>query len=196
LRLGKIISDRLGIETALEDIAPMLKAAGCYERRDAAIRKVLPEYGPDWKSKLVLPSAMQSGRLNVFALAAQSPEGETRKVRLPLDTYLGIVAATNMKQRTRKQMEYYHADRLHYAVAGTPNRLEYNQGFFVKNGDGAADIKPIAHLYKTQVYALARALDVPEEIRRRPPITDTYSLPQTQEESCFSLPYDTCACSP
>jgi NAD+ synthase len=110
-------------------------------------------------------------------------------VRLPLHAYLGIVAATNMKQRTRKQLEYYHADRLNFAVAGTPNRLEYDQGFFVKNGDGAADLKPIAHLYKTQVYQLAEFLGVPAEVRHRPPTTDTYSLPQTQEEFFFSLPY-------
>src|SRR5260221_3517294 len=109
---------------------------------------------------------------------------------MPPDVYLGIVATTNMKQRTRKQLEYYHADRLQYAVAGTPNRLEYDQGFFVKNGDGAADVKPIAHLYKTQVYALAAHLGVPEEIRSRPPTTDTYSLEQTQEEFFFALPYD------
>ena len=112
-----------------------------------------------------------------------------RKLRLPADAYLGIVAATNMKQRTRKQLEYYHADRLNFAVIGTPNRLEYDQGFFVKNGDGAADIKPIAHLYKSQVYELAAHLGVPEKIRKRPPTTDTYSLPQTQEEFYFALPY-------
>ncbi len=98
---------------------------------------------------------------------------------MPPAAYLQMVAATNFKQRTRKMMEYYHADRLNYAVAGTPNRLEYDQGFFVKQGDGAADFKPIAHLYKTQVYALAAHLGVPEEIRRRPPTTDTFSLAQT-----------------
>ena len=113
-----------------------------------------------------------------------------RKVRLPASAYLGIVAATNMKQRSRKQLEYYHADRLNFAVLGTPNRLEYDQGFFVKNGDGAADIKPIAHLYKSQVYQLAAYLGVPSEILARPPTTDTYSLPQTQEEFYFALPYD------
>ncbi len=86
-------------------------------------------------------------------------------------------------------MEYYHADRLGFAVAGTPNRLEYDQGFFVKQGDGAADIKPIAHLYKTQVYALAEHLGVPKEITSRPPTTDTYSLAQTQEEFYFALDY-------
>jgi len=120
----------------------------------------------------------------------ESPEGVQQRSRLPMEAYLGIVAASNMKQRTRKQIEYYHADRLNYAVAGTPNRLEYDQGFFVKNGDGAADLKPIAHLYKSQVYQLADYLGVPEEIRRRMPTTDTYSLAQTQEEFYFSLPYD------
>jgi NAD+ synthase len=109
-------------------------------------------------------------------------------VRLPLEAYLGILAASNFKQRTRKMMEYYYADRYHYAVAGTPNRLEYDQGFFVKNGDGSADFKPIAHLYKSQVYELAAYLGVPEEIQRRPPTTDTYSLEQSQEEFYFSMP--------
>ena len=120
----------------------------------------------------------------------ESPSGERKTARMPPAAYLQIVAATNFKQRVRKMMEYYHADRLNYAVAGTPNRLEYDQGFFVKLGDGAADIKPIAHLYKTQVYALAEYLGVPDEIRRRPPTTDTFSLPQTQEEFYFALPYD------
>jgi NAD+ synthase len=122
-------------------------------------------------------------------LVVRSPDGEEQKLRMPLDAYLGIIAATNMKQRTRKQIEYYHADRLNYAVSGTPNRLEYDQGFFVKNGDGAADFKPIAHLYKSQVYQLAEHLDIPEEVRRRPPTTDTWSLAQTQDEFYFSLPY-------
>jgi NAD+ synthase len=121
---------------------------------------------------------------------AQSPDGNTIKKRLPLETYLKIVAATNFKQRTRKMLEYYYADRHHYAVVGTPNRLEYDQGFFVKNGDGAADIKPIAHLYKTQVYQIAAYLDIPNEIRKRPPTTDTYSLSQGQDEFYFSLPFD------
>jgi NAD+ synthase len=109
--------------------------------------------------------------------------------RLPVDAYLAIVAATNFKQRVRKMVEYHWADRLNYAVAGTPNRLEYDQGFFVKQGDGAADLKPIAHLYKTQVYELAAYLGLPELIRQRPPTTDTYSLPQGQDEFYFNLSY-------
>jgi NAD+ synthase len=190
LRLGMLLSRHLGIETVLENISPGLEALGCYERQTEAIRKVVPSYGEGWKCKLTLPSIIDSNRLNVFQLTTQAPDGTTRTSRMPRDAYLQLVAATNYKQRVRKMTEYYHADRLNYAVAGTPNRLEYDQGFFVKQGDGAADFKPIAHLYKTQVYALASHLGVPAEICSRPPTTDTFSLPQTQEEFYFSLPYD------
>jgi NAD+ synthase len=126
----------------------------------------------------------------LYSVVVRYPDGRTVQKRLDLAAYLGIVAATNFKQRCRKMLEYYHADCVNYAVAGTPNRLEYDQGFFVKLGDGAADVKPIAHLYKTQVYQMARFLEVPEAIYSRPPTTDTYSLPQSQEEFYFSLPYD------
>ena len=189
LRLGQLMASSLGIEAITEDIGPILEGAGCYRRRDWFIRHLFPEFDQDYKCKLVLPSVLEGG-YNLSWLVVQSREGHQQRVRPPLEAYLGIVAASNMKQRTRKGIEYYHADRLNYAVAGTPNRLEYDQGFFVKNGDGSADFKPIAHLYKTQVYQLAEALGIPEEIRLRPPTTDTYSLPQTQEEFYFSLPYD------
>ena len=190
LSLGRLIADHLGIATVLENIGPSLKALGCYSRQDEAIRKVVPQYGEGWKCKLTLPSVIDSDRISVSLLTAQAPDGTQSTCRMSPDAYLQLVAATNYKQRVRKLTEYYHADRLHYAVAGTPNRLEYDQGFFVKQGDGAADIKPIAHLYKTQVYALAESLGVPAEIRSRPPTTDTFSMPQTQEEFYFSLPYD------
>ncbi len=186
LWLGQLVANALGIATVVEDIAPILEAAGCYARRDEFIRRLFPDFGAGWGCKIVLA---QSGGYNISSLVVQSPSGEQHKARMPLSVYQGVVAAANMKQRTRKQLEYYHADRLNYAVAGTPNRLEYDQGFFVKNGDGAADIKPIAHLYKTQVYHLAEHLGLPEEIRRRPPTTDTWSLPQTQDEFYFALPY-------
>lgn len=189
LELSMLVATQLGIETVVEDITPLLDASGAYRRRDDALRSVVPEYGDGWLFKLVLPSLLDGERYRLFSAIVQAPDGKQRRVRLPPEAYLGIVAATNFKQRCRKMLEYYHADRLHYAVAGTPNRLEYDQGFFVKNGDGAADLKPIAHLYKSQVYDLAEHLGVPEEIRRRPPTTDTYSLAQSQEEFYFSLPY-------
>jgi NAD+ synthase len=190
-RLARLVASHLGVATVDEDLTPLLTAAGCYARRDEAIRSVIPRYAPGWKCKIVLPSVVDSDRYRIFSVVVRSPEpdGEELSARLPPAAYLQVVAATSFKQRSRKMLEYYHADRLLYAVAGTPNLLEYDQGFFVKNGDGAADVKPIAHLYKTQVYELAAALGVPDEIRARPPTTDTYSLPQSQEEFYFSLPY-------
>ena len=190
LRLATVLCDSLGIQKAVEDITPILNAARCYERRDEAIRTVIPEYSAGYKCKIVLPDLLGAARYSAYSVVVQSPEKVQTKARLTAEAYLGIVAATNFKQRTRKMMEYYYADRLAYTVAGTPNRLEYDQGFFVKNGDGAADLKPIAHLYKSQVYQLAEYLKLPEEIRRRPATTDTYSLEQSQEEFYFCLPYD------
>jgi NAD+ synthase len=190
LLLGTMLTERLGITSVTEDITPILLGAGCYERRDAAIRKVVPEYGPGYKSKIVLPNVLDGEAYKIYSVVVQSPSGEQIKARLTAEAYHGVVAATNFKQRVRTMMEYYHADLKQSAVAGTPNRLEYDQGFFVKLGDGAADFKPIAHLYKTQVYQLAEYLGVPKEIQQRPPTTDTYSLAQSQEEFYFSLPYD------
>jgi len=190
LRLSRLIVEHLEIPIVTEDITSILEAVGCYRRRDEAIKSVIGEYGPDYKCKIVLPSVMDDDRYRIFSVIVQSPDGKQTKARLTPQAYLGIVAATNFKQRTRKMLEYYHADRLNYAVTGTPNRQEYDQGFFVKLGDGAADIKPIAHLYKTQVYQMARFLGLPDEICNRPPTTDTYSMAQSQEEFYFSVPYD------
>jgi len=190
LSLSGLLARTLGIDSAVEEISPILEAAGCYRRRDDAIRLVYPDFGAGYKAKIVLPSVIDSDSFRLYSVVILTPGGEQVQCRLTPEAYLGIVAATNFKQRVRKMMEYHHADRLNYAVTGTPNRLEYDQGFFVKLGDGAADFKPIAHLYKTQVYQLAAHLGVPEEIRRRPPTTDTYSLAQSQEEFYFSLPYN------
>jgi NAD+ synthase len=188
--LSQLIVDHLRIESEHHNITEILATAGCYRYRDEAIASVISEYTPDYRCKIVLPSLLEREHLRVFSVVVEAPDGKQTRARLPLKAYLQIVAATNFKQRVRKMLEYFHADRLNFAVAGTPNRQEYDQGFFVKLGDGAADIKPIAHLYKTQVYQMAEHLGLPEEIRTRPPTTDTYSLAQDQEEFYFSVPHD------
>lgn len=181
----------LGLPHAVEDISTSLEAIGCYRRRDAAIATIVPGWGPGWRHKIVIANGGFTGDgIPHFHLVVESPAGERTTCRMPLSVYLQVVAATNFKQRIRKTMEYFHAEAQNYAVLGTPNRLEYELGFFVRGGDGLADLKPIAHLYKTQVYALAKYLGVDAEIRRQAPSTDTYSLPQTQEEFYFALPYD------
>jgi NAD+ synthase len=188
-RRATILAKHLGVRAVTENIASTLDAIGCYRRRDEAIRRVLPAYdSKTWKMKIVLRGGLE-GRINHFMLVTQDPQGKVSETRLPAAEYLQIVAATNFKQRIRKTMEYYYADQLNYGVVGTPNLLEYDQGFFVKNGDGSADVKPIAHLFKSQVYEMARALGLPAEVTSAIPTTDTYSLAQGQDEFYFALPY-------
>jgi NAD+ synthase len=185
---AKELIAHLGVQYVEQNIASTLEAIGCYRWRDEAVRRAVPEFGDGWKFKIVITGGVE-GRVNVFHIVAQSPDGRELNQRLGLQEYLQIVAATNFKQRVRKTLEYFHADRLNYAVVGTPNRLEYDQGFFVKNGDGSADVKPIAHLYKSQVYAMAKHLGLPARVVAATPTTDTYSLPQGQDEFYFALPY-------
>ncbi len=185
---ARAVAAALGIELIEQDITPALEALGGYRARDEAMRRAVPHYGPGWRMKIVLESGGERG-VNHFRAVARSPEGEEHEARLGYREYLDIVAATSFKQRVRKTLEYFHADRLRFAVLGTPNRLEYDQGFFVKNGDGSADVKPIAHLYKSQVYALAAGLHLPAEVVAAQPTTDTFSLPQSQDEFYFTLPY-------
>jgi NAD+ synthase len=187
---GASLCQELGVPFVVEEIGSALEALGCYERRDAAIREVFPSYGPGYRQKVTIAaSLLDTDRVNFFNLTVESPAGERATRRMGASAYSAVVAATNMKQRTRKMIEYFHAESSNYAVLGTPNRLEYELGFFVRGGDGLADLKPIAHLFKTQVYALAAHLDLPVAIREQPPTTDTYTLPQTQEEFYFALPY-------
>jgi NAD+ synthase len=187
-RLGRMLVEHLGIAHTMHEISATLTAIGCYSTQDEVLRRVLPGFGAGWKFKLVIAEAM-AGRVAITRIVAESPDGRRHEQRLSVPDYLKIVAATNFKQRIRKTLEYFHADCLNYAVVGTPNRVEYDQGFFVKNGDGAADVKPIAHLYKTQVYGMARFLGLPEPVTNTTPTTDTFSLSQGQDEFYFGLPY-------
>ncbi|HAZ13627.1 MAG: NAD(+) synthase [Bdellovibrionales bacterium GWA2_49_15] len=187
--LSDLLIEKFKLKSTNENIGGILKELQCYKRRNDAIREVIPEFEDDWKCKIALPKTHLTGQINFFSVFVMSPEGRTMSKRLSLSSYQKIVAASNLKQRVRKMIEYYYCEALNYADIGTPNQVEYDQGFFVKYGDGAADVKPIAHLYKTQVYQLAEYFGIPEEITKRPPTTDTYSLPQTQDEFYFSVPY-------
>lgn len=189
--LAHLLADQYQVQTVTEDISGALQGAACYQRRDEAIRRLFPGFGPGWSAKIVLAgNLLEQAALNVFRLVVVNPAGEELSNRLPPAEFAQIVAASNFKQRTRMMLLYYHAERLNYAVIGTAQKNEHELGFFVKHGDGGADVQPLAHLYKTQVYALARALDVPEAIQQRTPTTDTYPGGSTQEEFFYRLPFE------
>jgi NAD+ synthase len=188
--LAQELADQLGVQTVTEDISAALEGAGCYQRRDEAVRRIFPEFGPGWKSKITLPgSLLDQETLNVFYLTVVSPDGQERRERIPTREFFQIVAASNFKQRTRMAFLYFHAELRNYAVVGTANKNEHDLGFFVKYGDGGVDLSPILHLFKSQVYQLARVLDIPAAIQTRTPTSDTYSAGSTQEEFFFRLPF-------
>jgi NAD+ synthase len=192
-RLARQLANQFGVTPILENITPILEGFGCYERRDQAVRRVFPEYDAarGYRMKITLPpNLLDEGGLNVFSLTVVTPEGKALSKPLPSRDFLQIVAASNFKQRTRMAMLYFHAELRNYAVVGTANKNEHDQGFLVKYGDGGVDVKAIGHLYKTQVYQLAEHLGVPMEIRERPPTSDTYSAPCDQEEFFFRLPFE------
>ncbi len=190
LLLGRQVCHQFGVTPLVEDISEPLYGFGSYRRRDQAVQEVFPEYDSSYKLKITLPTdLLDSDKLNFYRLTIVSPEGEEKSERLRPSQLRQIIAATNFKQRSRAAMLYYHAELRDFAVIGTPQKNEHDQGFFVKYGDGGVDMRPIGHLLKTQVYQLAAHLDVPESIRTRQPTTDTYSAHQSQEEFFFRIPF-------
>lgn len=190
--LAKILANKFEVDTLVENITSALEGFGCYRRRDEAIAKVIKNFHPlEDKAKIEIKQNIGQNIPAIFSVTVIKPDGEIISKLLPVMEYLQIVASTNFKQRSRMSMLYYHAESLHYAVIGTPNKHEVEQGFFVKHGDGAADVMPIAHLYKTQVYQLAEYLGIPQEIIDRTPTTDTYTAEQTQEDFFYQMPFET-----
>ena len=190
--LAEKLAAKFGVkDTLVEDITKALDGFGCYRRRDEAISRVITNFNPEVdKAKIEIKQDVASNLPPAFSVTVIKPNGEVISKLLPVKEYLQIVASTNFKQRSRMSMLYYHAERLHYAVIGTPNKHEVEQGFFVKYGDGGADVMPIGHLYKTQVYQIASHLGVPQEIIDRTPTTDTYTAEQTQEDFFYQMPFE------
>ena len=191
LTYGELLAKKLGIRTEKVDLTQALESLGCYKKRDEVIKKISPAYDSSYKIKIGLPQdLLERDRINYFSLKMINPKGEEKSFRLSKEGLLGIVAATDMKQRSRMIQLYYYAEKYNYMVIGTTNLSEYAQGFYVKFGDGGVDLEPIAHLYKTQVYQLAKFLDIPEEIIKRVPSPDTFSAVVSDQEFFFCMPYD------
>ena len=182
---------KLGIETVLVDITDRLKTLKVYEERDSVIRDIFPEFEGSFRFNVTLPqNLLEKDRINYHSITIEDQEGKRQTKRISAKDWLRISACQNMKQRMRMVELYHHSERNHYIVSGTTNKTEVCQGFFVKYGDGGVDLEPISHLYKTQVYKLAKKFGVIEEIIRRPPSPDTYSLPVTDKEFYFCIDYE------
>lgn len=190
-QLAQALSARFGFELVTQEISAGLAGLHCYARRNEAIRAVFDDFEEGWSAKITNPgSILEKETFNVFQLTVTDDRGNSRTRRIPLRAYLQIVAASNLKQRLRMTSLYYHAESRNRAVVGTANRDEFGQGFFVKYGDGGADLHPIVRLFKTQVFQLGRHLGVPSRILERPPTTDTYPAEVSQQEFYYGLDFE------
>ena len=182
---------KMGIRASTVDISPYLESLEMYGRRNAVIKKTFPEFDDSHRFHITLPqNLLEKDRISYHSITIEDANGNRQSKRISGSDWLHISACQNMKQRTRMIQLYYHAEKNNYIVAGTTNKSEVAQGFYVKFGDGGVDIEPIANLYKVQIYQLARELGVIEEIIGRPPSPDTYSLPVTDREFYFCMDYE------
>ncbi len=189
--IARRLAEQYQVKTVIENISAALEGLGCYRRRDEAVQRIFPDYQAGWSVKIVLPgNLLEETTLNIFKLVVTDPQGHKYSKRLPLNDYFEVVASSNFKQRTRMSLLYYHAELRNFAVIGTANKNEHDLGFFVKYGDGGMDVNPIGHLLKSQIYQLGKYLNLPEEILRRMPTTDTYPGGSTQEEFFYRIPFD------
>lgn len=175
LKDSRMVCDYLQIQRTVTPITRILRSLGVYRLQPSTLlipRKIQEAYvRSKWKAlgtdDVFLQDLRNSG----------SPE------------FLKGLAYYRAKHRVRMICLYLEAERRAFAVIGTTNRTEFATGFYVKWGDDSADIEPILHLYKTQVYQLAEELGIPEKIRTKAPspdlvpgITDEYVLGMSYAE--------------
>lgn len=180
----------LGIEHRQINITSTVDSIVKYKWRDEFLQKMIPEYKPGYKYNIILPTdLLERASFSFYRLQVQMPDGELKSKRLNLDELLTITSFANIKIRARMLHLYAEAERRNLLVAGTTNRTEFILGDFCKYGDGGTDIEPFTHLYKNQIYQLSDYLEVIPEIIDRQPSPDTFSLPVSDQEFFFRIPF-------
>lgn len=181
----------LGIEFREVDITSTVDSVSAYKKRDNFIKSIVPEYEPGFKYNISLPTdLLERNAFNVYVLQVQMPDGTLVKKMLKLDAFRAVTSFANIKIRSRMIHLYAEAERRNMIVAGTTNRTEMILGDFCKFGDGGTDLEALAHLYKDQIYQLADYLNIIQEIVKREPSPDTFSLPVSDQEFFFRIPFD------
>lgn len=184
-------AETLGIEYRQINITSTVDSVVSYQWRDEFVQRLIPEYEPGYKYNITLPTdLLERDSFSFYCLQVQMPDGEMLKKRLNPDEFRAITAFANIKIRSRMLHLYAEAERRNLLVLGTTNRTEFLLGDFCKYGDGGTDIEPITHLYKNQIYQLADYLNVIPEIIERKPSPDTFSLPVSDQEFFFRIPFD------
>ncbi len=181
----------LGIEHREVDITPTVDSVFPYSKRDDFMQGLIPEFRPDYKYNITLPTdLLDKSSFSFYNLQVQLPTGEIKKKRLSVNEFRMITSFASIKIRSRMLHLYAEAERRSLVVAGTTNRTEFILGDFCKYGDGGTDLEPLSYLYKNQIYQISEYLKVTPEIIERQPSPDTFSLPVSDQEFFFRIPFD------
>jgi NAD+ synthase len=192
--LGIAVAEQLGIDYEEVDLTKHLEAVDAYNKRDNIVLRYFDSYRPGrHRVGISLRQDLTGSSMPpLHYLVVQDENGEQIwEERIRLKDYTQLVAATNFKQRARALQVYYFADFYNYAVAGTTNRDELLLGFFVKLGDGAADVEGIEGMYKSELYVLAKAMGVDQRVIDRTPTTDTLPGQKSQKGYFYGLDFNT-----
>jgi NAD+ synthase len=159
--------------------------------------------GPDKVTAVLMPSAhteKQAMRDVVYFCEDHNVEYMQFNIQPILDVFMSQfkdnidnwfepspLAVANLAPRTRMMLLYSVANTKNRLVCGTSNRTEYLLGYFTKWGDGAADIEPLIHLLKREVYNAARELEVPQSFIDRVPTAGLW--PNQTDEGEIGMSY-------
>ena len=182
------VGKKFNIETKVIDITNILESFGVYEKKENIVKEKFPDFDSECKYRVVVPPKLESS-VGIPYLEILDGKGIAHKNKISSSEFLYLTAATSIKHRVRMALLYYHAEKNHLVVAGTTNKSEYMQGYFVKYGDGGSDIEPLVNLYKSQIYQLGKFLNVPNEVISKDASPDVWSYATNDEEFFYSVPY-------
>lgn len=190
-KYARLVIDKLGIAYKTVELTNTVDSYQAYDIRNKVISDIFPEYNESYKFNIYLPqNLLDADRYNFYTLRIEDGKGNQKEKRLSKKQFLAVTAAANVKIRARMIALYYWGEQYNYLVAGTTNKTEFLLGDYCKFGDGGTDVECVSHLYKNQIYQLGAYLGVPREIMERTPSPDTFSLPVSDQDFYFRLPFD------
>ena len=186
--LAEKVSKKYNFRTEIIDITKILDSFGVYEMKEKIVREKFPEFTLKCKYRVIVPPKLKN-IIGMPFLEILDENNQRHKLKISSSDFLTLTASTSIKHRVRMTSLYFHAEKNNFSVVGTTNKSEYQQGYFVKYGDGGSDIEPLVNMYKSQIYQLGKFLEVPNEILTSDASPDVWSFSTSDEEFFYTVPY-------
>jgi len=173
---AKLVADKLGIQLLEVSLTGILTDMGVYDLEPSP--KGIPRKIQEW----YVLRKYREFQTDEEASFLKDLKGGKKNEELKKG-----IAYHRIKHRLRMVLWYYYGELKNYLVVGNCNKTEMLTGYFVKYGDSGSDIDPIASLYKTQIFQLAKYLGIPEGIIKKPPAPDL--MPGMTDEYALQIKY-------